>query len=76
MPSTTPYITHISTALALTIATLYTLAGQAHFTSSLTPSLAANIEEMTRNSFAAFSFLGLDYPTVSSLFMTSHGIRC
>jgi hypothetical protein len=56
----------ISDAAGMLIAVLYTLAGQAHFTDRLTPGLAANVEHMTRNSYAAFRFLGMSYPTVSN----------
>ncbi|KAK3704251.1 hypothetical protein LTR37_013925 [Vermiconidia calcicola] len=58
----------ISNAIALLISILYSLAGQAHFTSHLTPGLAANIEAMTPNSHAAFHFLGLEYTTIKRLF--------
>lgn len=56
------YTSTLSDIAGLTIATLYTLAGQAHFTSKLTPGLAANIDVMTPNSYNAFGF-GTDYHT-------------
>lgn len=59
-----PYTEYISDAAGLLVASLYTLAGQAHFTNRLTPGLAANIEAMTPNSHAAFWFLGLSYTNV------------
>ena len=55
------YQSLLSDGIGLLIAALYTLAGQAHFTSRFTPALAANIEEMTPNSYKAFGGLGLDY---------------
>jgi hypothetical protein len=55
----------LSNIIALCIATLYIIAGQAHFTDRLTPGMAANINEMTPNSHRAFGFLGLDYEVVS-----------
>lgn len=56
-----------STLLALCIATLYTIAGQAHFTARLTPKMAKTIDIMTPNSYEAFGRpLGLGYTTVST----------
>lgn len=55
----------VSDGTAYTIAALYTLAGQAHFTDRFTPGLAEDIEIMTRHSHAAFWFLHLEYATVS-----------
>lgn len=57
MPS---YQTLLSDGIGFLIAALYTLAGQAHFTSQFTPDLAASIEEMTPNSLRGFG-LGLEY---------------
>lgn len=51
-------------AIALCIALLYILAGQAHFTSRLTPGLAAHVDEMTPRSHQAFWFLNLSYTQV------------
>ncbi|KAK5165146.1 uncharacterized protein LTR77_009244 [Saxophila tyrrhenica] len=62
------YTTLLSDGIGLTIATLYSLAGQAHFTPRLTPGLAQNIEIMTHNSHAAFWFLGLDYLALRRIF--------
>ena len=56
---------YLSDGIGLLIATLYTLAGQAHFTDRLTPGLAANVEKMTPNSYVAFSGLGMEYAPVS-----------
>lgn len=57
-----------STLIAYTVATLYILAGQAHFTASITPSLAATVEQMTPNAHAVFGApLGLSYQTVRPL---------
>ena len=61
MPGSTSLI---SDAAGVLIAMLYTLAGQAHFTDRITPDLASKIEAMTRNSYAAFWFLNLDYLSV------------
>lgn len=52
-------------AIGLSIAVLYTLAGQAHFTDRFTPGLAANVEKMTPRSHQAFWFLNLSYDHVS-----------
>jgi hypothetical protein len=60
-----PSTTLLSDAAGLLIAALYTVAGQAHFTDRFTPGLASHIETMTRNSYAAFWFLSLDYLSVS-----------
>lgn len=59
----------LSDVVGIFIAGLYTLADQAHFTSRLTPGLAANIEIMTPNSHRAFWFLGLEYLTVCNVLM-------
>ncbi|KAF2794775.1 hypothetical protein K505DRAFT_416913 [Melanomma pulvis-pyrius CBS 109.77] len=58
----------LGNAIGLFIAMLYTLAGQAHFTSRLTPDLATNIEEMTTRSHRAFWFLQLSYLQLKQLF--------
>lgn len=60
--------TTISDAAGLVIAALYTFAGQAHFTSRLTPGLAAQVEQMTPNSHKAFWFLHLNYITLKRVF--------
>lgn len=54
----------IGHAIGLLIAVLYTLAGQAHFTDRFTPTLAAQVEEMTPRSHRAFWFLNLSYQHV------------
>lgn len=54
--------------LGFGIAVLYTIAGQAHFTSRFTPGMAATVEEMTPRSHEAFWFLRLSYEHVSVLF--------
>ena len=59
-------MTIISDVSGLLIAVLYTFAGQAHFTRQFTPELAQHVETMTRSSYAAFWFLGLDYLSVYS----------
>lgn len=58
----TSYTSTLSDAAGLLIATLYTIAGQAHFTSKLTPGMAAQIDTMTPNCHEAFGF-GTDYQT-------------
>ena len=58
----------ISDSAGLLIAILYTVAGQAHFTYCLTPGLAAQIEEMTLNSYKAFWFFYLDYSHLKMIF--------
>lgn len=50
--------------IGLLLASLYTVAGQAHFTDRLTPGLAQNINEMTHNTHKAFWFLGLNFQNV------------
>ena len=55
MPS---YATIISNGTGLLIATVYTLAGQARFTSRLASALAANTEEKITDSYAALGGLG------------------
>ena len=50
-------------ALAIIICSLYIIAGQAHFTNSLTPGLAAQIETATWETYDAFT-LGLPYDQV------------
>ena len=66
------YLTLMSDGIGLLIAALYTLAGQAHFTTYLTPGLAEHVDEMTHNCHAAFWFLGIDY--VSVCLLTSHSL--
>ncbi|KPI42504.1 uncharacterized protein AB675_9593 [Cyphellophora attinorum] len=61
-------LTLLSNAIALSIAILYTLAGQAHYTDRFTPDLAANVDTMTPNSHRAFWFLHLTYPQIQALF--------
>lgn len=58
----------VSDVAGFVIATLYTLAGQAHFTARITPSLAAQIEEMTPNSHRAFRFLNVSYSHLKMAF--------
>ena len=59
-----PITTLISDGASLVIATLYTIAGQAHFTDRITPSFAAHVEEMTQNSQSAINIFEMDYLTV------------
>lgn len=61
-------LTFLSDAIGLSIALLYTLAGQAHFTSRFTPGLAAQVDEMTPNSHQAFWFLHLTYEQCKAAF--------
>ncbi|KAH8651417.1 hypothetical protein BX600DRAFT_473528 [Xylariales sp. PMI_506] len=58
----------IGDAIAVGIAVLYTLAGQAHFTARFTPDLARNIEQMTPNSHRAFWFIGASDPAIKCAF--------
>lgn len=58
---------YISDAIGLFIAVLYTIAGQAHYTSRFTPGMAATVDSMTPNTHRSLWFLGLDYETVSIL---------
>ena len=66
MPNT--IATGISNVIGLSIAVLYTLAGQAHYTDRFTPGLAHNVEQMTPNSHRAFWFFHLSYPQCKALF--------
>jgi hypothetical protein len=64
MPSTRQTRRTLGHLAGLSIACLYLYAGQAHFTSRLTPEFAENINAMTANSHRAFWFLGMDFDQV------------
>ena len=51
----------ISQSISFTLAGLYTVAGQAHFTDKFTPEFYQKIEQMTRKSYVAFEVFGLPY---------------
>lgn len=67
MSTSTSSTALFSNAIALSIAVLYTLAGQAHFTSRFTPGLAANVDKLTPNSHKALSFIPWTYPQCKAI---------
>lgn len=63
-----PFLSSISDVVGITIAILYTIAGQAHFTDRITSGMAAQIEAMTPNSHKALWFFHLSYTQIKTLF--------